>query len=240
MIGNKAQAARMCGLERKTIYGWKLAREMRLKTKKKILATLIESVTEETLDFIVQRSTEASADVVRIYLTALYEKAMDENITSSECIRLTSKFDQMRQKYAGLIVDRLEIEVGNMLRSIIERANELDMPFSPSPINIVRLREFAVLVPNLIRTISTISPYTPDDEIAQIFNLPREFVSTMSTALHDNYVSIRALAPSLRFEPLHNREYMKAIGTLQEEREGVWIQVPELGLPTLRAHGGTI
>lgn len=237
-VGNKTEAARMCGLERKTTYGWKLTREIRLKTKKKILAALIENLTEETLDFIVQRSAEASADVLRIYLSALYEKTMDENMTVPEFIRLTSKFNQIKQKYAGLVVDRLQVEVGNMSRHIVERADELGISFRPSPIDIVKLTEFSMLIPNLIRTISAVGPYTPDDEIGSIFNIPKEFVDNLSTALHDNYIAIRATAPPQRVQALYLREQIVPTGTFQPREEGAWTEhtVPEIELPIL---GGT-
>ncbi len=57
---------------------------------------------------------------------------MAENKTISEFVRLASKSDQVRQKYAGLVVDNLEIEVGNMLRHTMERANELSFRSSPT------------------------------------------------------------------------------------------------------------
>jgi len=231
-VGNKTEAAKICGLERKTTYGWESAKEIRLKTKKKVLAVSIENVTEETLDFLVKRSSEASADIVRIYLTALYEKSMDENITSSEFIRLTSKFDQIRQKYAGLVIDRIEVEVGNMLRHIIERADQLGTSFKPSPINTVKLREISLLMPNLIKTISAVSPYVQNGEIATIFNIPKEFVDSVSTALYENYIAIRA--PRHRARPSYlARQITPTTGTLQESERGVWTEQAdlEIGLP---------
>jgi hypothetical protein len=186
-VGNKKKAARLCGLERKTTYGWKETREIRLKTKKKILAALIENLTEETLDFIVQRSVSASADVLRIYLSALYEKAMDENLTASEFLRLASKFDEIKQRYSGLVVEHLGIQVGNMLRNIPERARELGVSFKPSPTNIMKLTDLTILIPNLIKTISVVSPYTLGNEIAKTFNIPEEFVNSISTALYYSY-----------------------------------------------------
>jgi hypothetical protein len=238
MTGNKAKAARICGLERKTTYGWKRTREIRLKTRKKILTALIENLTEETLDFIVQRSAESSADVLRIFLSALYEKAMDEHIATPEFVRLASKFDQIRQKYSGLVVENLASEVGNMLGYFMERVDELGISFRFSPINMVKLTEFSLLIPNLIKTISVVSPYTPDNEIAKVFNIPKEFIDTFSEALRDNYIAIRVPVQPMRAEPTDHVDQISATGTLQQMEKSVWVeqQVPGIKLAIL---GGT-
>lgn len=194
-IGNKTEAAKACGLERKTTYGWEITKEIRLSTKKKVLAALIENLTEETLDFMTEKSAQASVDILRIYLSAIYEKAMNER-NASNFFRLASKFEETKQKYAGLIADYLETEVANMSELIPEKANELRVTFQPSPLNVVKLSEFSkLLLPSLIKTISMLSPYTPESEIASIFNMPHEFIQTLSAALREHYIPIRISAP---------------------------------------------
>ena len=237
-VGNTSKAAEICGLERKTIYGWEEAGEIKLKTKKKILAALIEYLTEETLDFIVQRSAEASTDVLRIYLTALYEKAMDINTAKNEILRLISRYNLIKQKYAGLIVNYLEFEVGNMLHNIQERANELGIHFVPSPNDIVRLEEFSLLIPNLIKTIST-SPYTPDSEIAKTFNVSQGFIHSFSTALHENYIAIKSIAiPDGAGSLPTDGQIAATVTPHTRAKYGIWTKqfAPERGLPI---QGGT-
>jgi len=225
-IGNKAEAAKICGLERKTTYGWEIAKEIRLNTKKKVLAALIENLPEETLDFMTEKSVQASVDILRTYLFAIYEKAVDERNTSN-FLRLTSKFEETRHKYASLIVDHLENEVGNMLELIPEKASELGVIFKPSPLNVVRLSEFSkLLLPSLIKAISMLRPYVPEGEIASIFNIPHEFVQTLSTVLQEHYIAIRMPTP-MKIESTTAATLGLQESLLSEaKRKKPWIEAP--------------
>jgi len=219
-VGNKVDAAKMCGLERKTTYGWDTTKEIRLRTKKKVLTALIENLTEETLDFITERSVDTSADVLRTYLSALYERAMDEREDTLNFLRLASRFEETKQKYAGMIVDRLEVEVGNMSTLFPEKARELGTTFKVSPINVLRFSQLSMLIPNLIKTISSTYPYIPDSEIAKFFNLPPDFINALWAALHENYIAIRPEGPSLKISPSPYEENHETAGTIESHQHG--------------------
>jgi hypothetical protein len=214
-VGNKVEAAKLCGLERKTTYGWEATNEVRLRTKKKVLTALVENLTEETLDFITKRSVETSVDILRTHLSVIYEKAMDERTDASTFLHLASKFEATKQKYAGLITDHLVIEVGNMSALIPEKASELKVPFTSAPINLLKISELSKLIPSLIKTVSAVSPCTSDNEIAKIFNLPEEFVHTFSTALHESCIAIRAPTVSLKIIPSHYEGEQDTASTVQ-------------------------
>jgi len=192
VVGNKVEAAKICGLERKTTYGWEITQEIRLGTKKKVLAALIENLPEETLDFMTEKSVQASVDILRTYLFSLYEKAMAQK-DSTNFLRLASKFEQKKDKYSGLIVDHLEIEIGNMSELFPEKAGELGVFFQPSPLRTVKLSEFSKLLPYVIKTISMVDLSDPRVEIAKIFNLPSEFIENLSGALREYYIPTRML-----------------------------------------------
>ncbi len=236
-VGNKVEAAKICGLERKTTYGWDTTKEIRLRTKKKVLTALIENLTEETLDFITERSVDTSADVLRTYLSALYERAMDEREDPLNFLRLASRFEETKQKYAGMIVDRLEVEVGNMSTLFPEKATELGTTFKVSPINVLKLSELSILVPSLIKTISSTYPYIPDSEIAKFFNLPSDFILTLSVALHENYIAIRTPIAPLKISPSPYEGNHETAGTIELHLHGfpeavqpeVWTKKPILG-----------
>lgn len=225
VIGSKTDAAKICGLERKTTYGWKTTKEIKLKTKKKVLAALIENLTEETLQFMSEKSVQASVDILRTYLFAIYERAVNET-KASNFLRLASKFEESKQKYAGLIAEHLETEVGNMSELITEKASELRVPFKPSPLDVVKLSEFSEhLIPSLIRTISMLSPYTPESEIASIFNIPDEFVQTLSDALHEHYVAIRIPTP-MKPEPITAATLGSRARMPRVKAKRLWMEAP--------------
>lgn len=219
-VGNKVEAAKICGLERRTTYGWDTTSEIRLRTKKKVLTALIENLTEETLDFITERSVDTSADILRTYLSALYEKAMDEREDPINFLRLASRFEETKRKYSGVIVDRLEIEVGNMETLFPEKASELGTTFKVLPTNVLKFSELSMFIPSLIKTISSTSPYIPDREVAKFFNLPSDFIHTLSVALHENYIAIRTPTASLRISPSPYEGNHETAGTIELHLHG--------------------
>jgi hypothetical protein len=220
-VGNKVEAARICGLERKTTYDWETTKEARLSTKKKVLAAL----PEETLDFMTERSVQASVDILRTYLFAIYEKAMSEK-NATRFLRLASKFEDTKQKYNGMITDYLETEVGNMSELLPEKAEEIGVVFRPLPLQIVRLSEFTKILPNLMKTISMVSPTTPRIEIARIFNTSSELIETISTALCEYYVSIRNVAPIEPELPTAATVEPQKILPQELEQPIAWIETP--------------
>lgn len=241
VAGSRSEAARMCGLERRTVYGWQTTREIRSKTRERILAALLEGMPEDTLEFLTRKSVESSTDVLRTYLSAMYEKAMSEGVDNQEFSRLAIKFDQTTRRYAGLSVENLQPEISVMLWHTSERAKEIGVAFQPLPNDLVRLTQFSRLIPNLVKAVSALSPYVPDNEIASTFNIPAAFVSAMSTALHENYIAIRAVEPAQERIQLLPRDQGPAIGTLttgELEEPTVWVGQTAPG-PISRLGGAT-
>ena len=232
-IGNRTLTARKCGIERKTIYGWDTTKEIRLRTRERILSVLLEELTEETLDFLTKRSVESSADVLRTYLSSLYEKAMSEEANNQEFSRLALKLDQTSRHYEGLIDENLQPEIDSMIQYAVVHAREIGVPFAPQPREMVRLTEFSHLIPDLVRTISASAPLFPTSEIANIFNLPVDFVDKFAAVLHDNYTAIRAIEPALATaHPLGNKSATMATLTQnifqQEQKQPVWLSGPSI------------
>jgi len=223
-VGNRSQAARICGLERRTIYGWDTTREIRSRTRERILAVLLENLTEETLEFLTRRSVESSTDVLYTYLSSMYEKAMSEGTDNQEFSRLATRFDQTKQQYEGLLAGTLQNEISAMLQHTLVRAKEIGLAFRPLPNDIVRLTEFCRLIPDIVKAVATLSPYVPHNEIAKIFNLPAGFINVLSAALHDSYIPIRAVEPTQMVQ-VFPRDQTPTMATLTAggaEGEGVW------------------
>jgi len=195
-LGSRSLAARKCGIERRTIYGWDITKEIRLNTRERILSVLLEELTEDTLDFLTRKSLESLKDVLHTYLSSLYEKAMIEETSNQEFEKLALKFDQIRKRYEGIIDDNLQPEIGAMMQLTLMHAKELGLSLRPFPNEILRIKELSRIMPSLVKSISASTPCLPVDDIASQFSLPVEFVSTFSTALHDNYIAIRAIEPA--------------------------------------------
>jgi hypothetical protein len=170
----------------------------------------------------------------------MYEKAMSESTDTEEFSRLTTRFDQTRQQYEGLLIGNLQNELGEMLQHTLVRAKETGLAFRPLPNDIVRLTEFCRVIPDLVKAVATLSPYVPYNEIARIFNLPAGFVNVLSASLHDSYIAIRAVEPT-RMVQAFPRDQALTTATLtfgEAEGEGIWREQPLSGLVT-RLGGAT-
>jgi hypothetical protein len=127
-----------------------------------------------------------------------------------------------------------------MLQYTLVRAKEIGLAFRPSPNDIVRLTEFSRLVPDIVKAVATLSPYVPNNEIARIFNLPANFVNTLSVALHDSYIPIRAVEPAQMVQ-VSPRDQALTTATLTgrgTEGEAIWQEKALPGL-TPRLGGAT-
>jgi hypothetical protein len=90
----------------------------------------------------------------------------------------------------------------------------------------VKLSEFSKLLPYVIKTISTLDISTPKVEIAKIFNLPSEFIETLSTTLNEYYVPSKMRIPT---EPeLGTAATLEPPKQLPQEVEqlATWSQIP--------------
>lgn len=215
-LGSRTEAARICRLERKTTYDWEKTDEIRLRTKRRVLRAFLDSLPEEALKFMTERSVEKSVDILRIFLSAIYEGALNEQISREEFQRLTSKFEDIKRKYAGLILDNLEVEVGDMCRSLSEKGSDLGLTLPESPSDVVRLSKLSRVIPTLIRAISVRTPLTADPEIAKDLNFPLEFVQSLSRGVQESYPISRQ--PSDQIQPIRPMErWLDVAGTITSE-----------------------
>jgi len=195
-LGSRVKAADICKIERKTIYDWEKTGEVKLKTKRKVLRALLEKMPEDTLDFMTKRSVESSVDTLRIYLSAIYETAVDDRTSINDFRRLSSKFEEIRTKYSGLIVDHLDVEVGDMLRFLDEKASDLGLTLPRSPIDLASLSKLSEILPATIKALS-FKPLITDFEIARDFGFTPEFVQSLSMALQESFLAIRPPTPQI-------------------------------------------
>jgi hypothetical protein len=195
LLGSRVKAAEACGLERKTIYGWEKTSDLKLRTKKKVLKVLLDQLPEDTLEFMTRRSVESSVDILRIFLNFIYESAVDEKVSIEDFLQLASKFEEVKRKYAGLIIDNLDVEVGDMTRSLAEKASELKLDLPRSAIDVIRLSKLIETLPAMIKALSY-EPLIAAPEIAREFRFPLEFVQDLSKALQE---SLPRITPQISY-----------------------------------------
>jgi len=182
-LGSLRKAASRCGLQRKTVYDWKRTRNLELPTKRKVLRTLLETNTEETLEYMVKRSSETTAELLSTYLTTLCERAAEPEIDQAQFQFLMERFEKVRKENAGMIADKLETEVANMLSILEAGAVALKMSYEPDPPRVAKLTYLAAIMPTIISEIHKEYPYSAGLKLSRQLNIPLEFVDAVSRSV---------------------------------------------------------
>lgn len=192
IMGTITEAARICGIERRTPYYWKPDEgpEVRLQTKKKVLKVLIERDFEFTLKFMIKRSTDASRDMLRTYLETIYERAMEPDIPDRDFKDLITEFRLSRIDYSELIDSALAEELSDMLVPLKGEATSRDIDFPPLPLSTMTAEEVVHYLPRLCRLVPSHIDDEALDSLSQEWNFPKELVKLASD-----------LAPPLQLPP---------------------------------------
>jgi len=177
--GSLRKAAIQCGLERKTIYDWKDKGGLKLSTKKKVLRSLLNVDPEETLAYMVERSSETATELLRTYLATIYEHAMRPGTGKDDFEVLLLRFEETRGRNASTILGKFEFEVGDMMVSLKQRAFELKITYDPQPPELTTLNRLTAVMPKLVTQLRSLSPSDDVHDIAQKFNLPSSFVGSV-------------------------------------------------------------
>jgi hypothetical protein len=182
-LGSLRKAASRCDLQRKTIYDWERTRNLKLPTKRKVLRTLLETNTEETLEYMVKRSSETTVELLSTYLTTLCECAAEPDIDQAQFQFLMERFERVREENASIIVDKLETEVANMLSILENRAVALKTSYESHPPRVAKLAHLAMIMPTVMSEIHKEYPFSGGLRLSRQLNLPLEFVDSVSRSV---------------------------------------------------------
>jgi len=177
--GSISEACRKCGIQRKTTYDWPSVKSLKSLTKEKVLKAMLEVDLEEALSFLLSRSKEDTVDLLSTNLSYLYEKAMSEDIGRERFLNAIEKFEEIRQKYAGLVFEELEEEVGDMAHFIKERATELNVPLPTETINTIKSSQILEMLPIVVDAIYHRGYIRDPSELAKDLSVPKELVEVL-------------------------------------------------------------
>ncbi|RLG98944.1 hypothetical protein DRO19_03610 [Candidatus Bathyarchaeota archaeon] len=179
--GNLSEACRRCGIQRKTTYDWMRAKSIKLSTKKKILKAMIETNTEQTINFLLSRSKEITVELLSTYLSYLYSEAMKEIIDPQYFLRIVKKFEKTKSDYVGLIWE-LEEEVEEMTYNLRERARDLKVSLPEEPIDTIRSTHLLEILPSVIYCVTRDITGDPA-KLASSLGVPKMLVQVVSGAI---------------------------------------------------------
>jgi len=150
---SRSQAARLCELERRTTYYWTDSGEVRLLTKRRVLQANLEKDFSFTLRYLCDRTTRASIEIIRLYVGALYEKAMDPELNRAELQKSIKEFCAARTKYSPVVGSSMTPDIGQMTVNLKNKSEEMRIDFPVLPISNMNVNEMVSMLPQLVKIV---------------------------------------------------------------------------------------
>lgn len=179
--GGISEAARACGIARRTAYLWTTSNYVKPQTKKKIVEALLEAEPEQILPYIAKRSVNQSAEVLITSLFSVYEKAVEQT-ERNKFLEFANLFDQIKVENSGLIADKLQREVSDMVIQMSRDAADKGVNWSPKPLEVFKAEQLEVIIPMVTREILAKGQDKASSIAAQL-SLPKILVSGIIGAL---------------------------------------------------------
>lgn len=151
-IGNLQEAAKECNITRKTVYDWKtLTHEIKLETKEKILDQSLEKLRIETLEFLTKKMTDIVAELLYNFLLTVYKSAFDCK-DLNELDNILKRFEDTKQRYAGILYNRFEYEVSDLSEKLEEYVS-MSKPWVPAPFYLYSIQAVNDIVKEVVNSV---------------------------------------------------------------------------------------
>jgi hypothetical protein len=200
LSGSVSEAARMCDIRsRKTIYDWKETTDLKISTRTKILDASLRNIPDNTLSFLLDKSEQGTSDILHIILSRIFETAMKHNLNKEVFTELANGFTLITKEHAGIVLERLEEEVGEMAQSIHKKAFDLKVNLPPVAIETMKHAQLLELLLTIVKSLP--EKVTPEEKLdwAMRFNIPVELVdvsAALTSIVHARYeVELRGATP---------------------------------------------
>ena len=171
---NRSEAARQCGVTGKATYDWDEAAYVKLGTKKKVLSASLRSNFLGTAEYLFNRSTDRSVDLLRTILSTLYANAL-EAASIDDFKTAFAKFESIRTRHLGMIRDGIQNEVTDMTTFLKDKAKELEVPISAKRINEFSAEETLNAI-QLIGHVYSENPIQAEVFAKQDVGIPEDFL----------------------------------------------------------------
>ena len=155
--GSVSEAARRCGIERKTIYDMmNKGNQVKISTKKRILKAALMADFEKSAELLLAKVVKNSGEIFFNYLSLVYQKTMRAK-DAGEFTKATSRLEFILNRYAGLAVGSLQEELGSMENQLAERGARLGVKYDPPRLRLIETSRLEVTIPALMEDLLTVS-----------------------------------------------------------------------------------
>lgn len=174
--GNRSESARQSNLTIKATYDWEKTRYIKLKTKAKVLDACLRMDFLNTVEYLLERSSDRTVDVLRTIMSFMFNEAM-ETKSSEKFAILMQRFVSIRKAHQGLIYDEIKDEVTDMMSLIKQKSLELEVAPPEKSIEALSLEEWLDLFPTIVDTY--IGNPQAAQTLAKTLDLPTEAVDVL-------------------------------------------------------------
>ena len=206
---NRTLAAKECGITKASVYGWKTRKEdLKHSTKVKILETLIKKLPLETFLYLTEKLYNSSSETLLSCLSTLYEQSFDAN-NEGNFLRTVKAFENIVEKYAGLIYKNRDLEVNKLFLTLNSLAKSKNYHWIPHQTVLLEYTAVQQLIPQMVA--SWFYPTFPHsiEELAERSNLSLDIVQDVNDELNKQVLSL----PLLTGEDIGARTYVGLTGT---------------------------
>jgi hypothetical protein len=183
--GSVAKAARVTGVQRKTVYDWEgLKEEVRLETKLKVLEQSMKLNQNRTLEFLIRKNDDNLKEVLQHYIRYIYENSMKAS-SKEDLAKNITFFHDIQKNHRGAVFDSQLSEIEEMNKALAARAKEFEIDLPERSIHLIRPEVLADKILVLLKIVETTELEV--EEMRKKFGLPPEFVENVCKAL--NYLN---------------------------------------------------
>ena len=129
--GTISKACERIGIERRTFYHWRIARQINIETRIKVLKVALEEHPIDTLEFLARKSKGKTKEVLEYLLEFLRREILTEE-EPKRLEDLTKKAREIIDEYSIPLIEYLRHEVDSLVEAVHSRGYELRiMPITP-------------------------------------------------------------------------------------------------------------
>jgi hypothetical protein len=123
--GTISKACESVGIERRTFYNWRSAREINLETKIKVLKVALEKYPIDTLEFLARKSRDKTREVLALIMEILRREILYGE--DSEVPYIIKRYENIIKEFSIPITEYLHQEVSNLVEAAYSREYEVIM-----------------------------------------------------------------------------------------------------------------
>ncbi len=132
--GTISRACERVGIERRTFYHWRNARQINFETKAKVLKVALEEHLIDTLEFLAGRSRRRLKEVLEYLIEVLRREILEED-EPDKLDELVKRAERVINEYSIPVIEYLRHEVGDLVEAAYSKGYKIKLrPVTPASI----------------------------------------------------------------------------------------------------------